>query len=109
MSCELSGNSSLALQYPVIASEAKQSRAPAVIASEAKQSILPLHGEMDCFAALAMTSSPPMTVIRWNYNSVGEAAAHLIIDRIKDPTLPTRRLRFPTELVIRGSCAPPPR
>ena len=27
-----------------------------VIASEAKQSILPLRGEMDCFAALAMTS-----------------------------------------------------
>ena len=58
---------------------------------------------------VAELTSPPMTVIRWNYNSVGEAAAHLIIDRIKDPTLPTRRLRFPTELVIRGSCAPPPR
>jgi hypothetical protein len=26
-----------------------------VIASEAKQSILPLRGDMDCFAALAMT------------------------------------------------------
>jgi LacI family transcriptional regulator len=58
---------------------------------------------------VAELTSPPMTVIRWNYNSVGEAAAHLIIDRIKDPTLPTRRLRFPTELVIRGSCAPPPK
>jgi len=27
-----------------------------VIASEAKQSILPLRGEMDCFASLAMTA-----------------------------------------------------
>src|SRR5260370_770018 len=35
---------------------ARQSRAPAVIASEAKQSILPLRGEMDCFASLAMTA-----------------------------------------------------
>jgi LacI family transcriptional regulator, galactose operon repressor len=58
---------------------------------------------------VAELTSPPMTVIRWNYDSVGEAAAHLIIDRIKDPTLPTRRLRFPTELVIRGSCGPPPK
>src|SRR6266576_2505702 len=33
----------------------KQSIARVVIASEAKQSILPLRGEMDCFAALAMT------------------------------------------------------
>jgi len=29
-----------------------------VIASEAKQSILSLHGKMDCFAALAMTTTP---------------------------------------------------
>ena len=29
-----------------------------VIASAAKQSILPLRGEMDCFAALAMTLNP---------------------------------------------------
>ncbi|HMI17285.1 MAG TPA: hypothetical protein VK526_13165 [Bradyrhizobium sp.] len=35
---------------------AKQFRAPAVIASAAKQSILSLRGEMDCFAALAMTA-----------------------------------------------------
>jgi hypothetical protein len=30
-----------------------------VIASEAKQSILPLRGEMDCFASLAMTDYLP--------------------------------------------------
>src|ERR1700681_1378710 len=40
---------------------------------------------------VAELTSPPMTVIRWNYNSVGEAAAHLIIDRIKAPTLPPPR------------------
>src|SRR5712675_1934873 len=32
-----------------------------VIASEAKQSILPLRGEVDCFAALAMTSRHTFT------------------------------------------------
>jgi hypothetical protein len=36
--------------------QAEQSIARVVIASEAKQSILPLRGEMDCFAALAMTA-----------------------------------------------------
>src|SRR5206468_3744467 len=36
---------------------AKQSIAPAVIASEAKQSILPRKERMDCFAALAMTTT----------------------------------------------------
>src|SRR6195256_2100297 len=35
-----------------------------VIASEAKQSILPLRGEMDCFAALAMTSKRAFTPSR---------------------------------------------
>src|SRR6267143_3328977 len=33
------------------------SNSQTVIASEAKQSILPLRGEMDCFAALAMTAN----------------------------------------------------
>ncbi|HMH63569.1 MAG TPA: hypothetical protein VK561_20130, partial [Bradyrhizobium sp.] len=57
---------------------AKQSIARVVIASEAKQSILPLRGEMDCFAALAMTVScdyratPPAVVAR---QRVGRMAA----------------------------------
>jgi hypothetical protein len=33
-----------------------QTATPTVIASAAKQSILPPRGEMDCFAALAMTA-----------------------------------------------------
>ncbi|HMH95718.1 MAG TPA: hypothetical protein VK577_03945, partial [Bradyrhizobium sp.] len=36
-------------------------RAQSVIASAAKQSILPLRGEMDCFAALAMTTKHTFT------------------------------------------------
>src|SRR6266699_4854572 len=45
---------------------AKQSIARAVIASEAKQSILPLRGEMDCFASLAMTSKRAFAPSRRN-------------------------------------------
>ena len=56
---------------------------------------------------LAELIKPPMTVVRWSYSAVGEAGAKLVIDRIKIPDLPRRQLRFPTELLIRKSCAPP--
>lgn len=56
---------------------------------------------------LAELIKPPVTVVRWNYNAVGEAGAKLVIDRIHDRSLPPRRLHFPTELIIRESCAPP--
>lgn len=57
---------------------------------------------------LAELMNPPITVIRWSYSAVGEASAKLVLDRIQNPGLPRRQLRFPTELVIRASCAPPP-
>jgi LacI family transcriptional regulator len=58
---------------------------------------------------LAELMNPPITVIRWSYSAVGEACAKLVLDRIKSPDMPRRQLRFPTELLIRNSCAPPPR
>lgn len=57
---------------------------------------------------LAELMNPPITVIRWSYSAVGEASAKLILDRIQSPSAPRRQLRFPTELLIRKSCAPPP-
>ena len=57
---------------------------------------------------LAELMTPPVTVIRWSYSQVGEASAKLILDRIHNPGAPRRQLRFPTELLIRGSCASPP-
>ncbi len=57
---------------------------------------------------LAELMNPPITVIRWSYSAVGEASAKLILDRIQDPDIPRRQLRFPTELLIRASCARPP-
>jgi DNA-binding LacI/PurR family transcriptional regulator len=53
-------------------------------------------------------TTPPMTVIRWKYDAIGEAAARMVIDRIADPTLTPRKLKFPTELILRSSCGPPP-
>jgi LacI family transcriptional regulator len=59
---------------------------------------------------LAELTTPPITVIRWKYDAIGEAAAHMVIDRIQDPTLAPRKLKFPTELILRSSCSrPPPR
>jgi LacI family transcriptional regulator len=57
---------------------------------------------------LAELMNPPITVIRWSYAAVGEASAKLILDRIRSPGAPRRQVRFPTELLIRKSCAPPP-
>jgi LacI family transcriptional regulator len=57
---------------------------------------------------LAELTTPPMTVIRWKYDAIGEAAAHMVIDRIQDRTLTPRKLKFPTELILRSSCGPPP-
>lgn len=55
---------------------------------------------------VAELATPPTTVIRWDYDLIGEAAARFIIERIQDNSLPPRRLKFPTELIIRSSCAP---
>jgi LacI family transcriptional regulator len=57
---------------------------------------------------LAELATPPITAVRWSYAELGKAAAQLVLDRLeRDPDLPPRRIRFPTELVIRASCAPP--
>ncbi len=57
---------------------------------------------------LARLATPPVTVIRWDYAEVGRAAAKILIDRItgSDDSAP-RQLLFPTELVVRQSCARP--
>jgi LacI family transcriptional regulator len=57
---------------------------------------------------LAELATPAITVVRWNFGEIGRAAAQLILDRIeRHPDWPPRRITFPTELVLRGSCAPP--
>jgi LacI family transcriptional regulator len=54
---------------------------------------------------LALLSTPPITVVKWDYEDVGRASAQLILDRIMGKVEERRRIVFPTELVIRGSCS----
>ncbi|WP_196812897.1 LacI family DNA-binding transcriptional regulator [Cupriavidus sp. WS] len=57
---------------------------------------------------LAVLASPAITVIKWDYSELGRTSARMILDRIASRAVPAqRRILFPTELVIRGSCAAP--
>lgn len=42
---------------------------------------------------------------KWN---VGATAARLLIERIANPSMPTRRIIVPSELIVRGTSRPPP-
>ena len=51
---------------------------------------------------------PPLTTMRQPYEGIGTYAIALLRERIADPNAPARKISLPTELVIRGSTAPPP-
>ena len=54
---------------------------------------------------LSRLATPPITVIRWNFSELGETAARLLLERVQQSLeRPPRRLKFPTELVVRSSC-----
>jgi LacI family transcriptional regulator, galactose operon repressor len=57
---------------------------------------------------LAQLVAPAITVIRWNYAELGRIGAQLLLDRIDsmEPPKP-KRIIFPTEFIIRSSCASP--
>ncbi len=58
---------------------------------------------------LARLATPPITVINWSYRELGDAAARVLLDRIgQGGRGAPRRIVFPTELVMRGSCGPAP-
>jgi LacI family transcriptional regulator len=52
---------------------------------------------------------PMLTTIRQPLRNMGQAATRILIERIEDPTLPTKRVEFPTELIVRESCQSPDR
>lgn len=59
---------------------------------------------------LAELATPPITTLRWEYAEMGRTAAQLLLDRIVGVSdRPSRRVSFPTDLVLRESCGPPPR
>jgi LacI family transcriptional regulator len=58
---------------------------------------------------LAALATPPITVIRWSDTDVGRLCAQILLSRLKPETDPTPlHILIETELVLRGSCAPPP-
>lgn len=61
-----------------------------------------------CDSDLAQMMTPPITVVQWDYEKVGKVAAELLVGRIeRERDAAPRHVRFPAELVIRGSCAAP--
>lgn len=57
---------------------------------------------------LAMLSTPPISVIRWNYAELGHALARLLLEQIdKRDRFEAKQILYPAEFLIRNSCAPP--
>lgn len=50
---------------------------------------------------------PPLTTVRQPLRQMGRVAAHTLLEHIKDPKRPTRRIELATQLIIRDSCKPP--
>ena len=57
----------------------------------------------------ALRQQPPLTTMRQPYEGIGTCAIALLRERIADPSVPARKVNLPTELVRRGSTAPPPK
>jgi LacI family transcriptional regulator len=55
---------------------------------------------------LAAYFDPPLTTVRLPAFELGQAAGRALVDRIADRAVPQRTL-LPTELIVRGSTAPP--
>jgi DNA-binding LacI/PurR family transcriptional regulator len=51
----------------------------------------------------ARQSHPPLTTVRQEVERAGESAVELLLERIRMPEAPARRIELPTELVVRGS------
>jgi LacI family transcriptional regulator len=52
---------------------------------------------------------PALTTVRQPLREMGRAAVTQLLARLRDPSEPPRRVVLETELVVRGSTAPPPR
>ena len=55
----------------------------------------------------ALRQHPALTTMRQPYVDLGGCAMDILLERGADDTVPARNLRLPTELVVRGSSAPP--
>ena len=60
--------------------------------------------------ALSEFSSPPLTTVKQDFHRVGQELVRLVMEQIRaKPTRPQTRVVVPTELIVRGTTAPPPR
>ncbi len=51
----------------------------------------------------ALETDPQLTTVRQDVTALGETAVELLLERIRTPQLPPRRVELPTTLVVRGS------
>lgn len=56
---------------------------------------------------LAELMQPAISAVRWDGLQIGRVAANLLLQRMANPSQPSRKVLLPTEFVIRASCAPP--
>ncbi len=91
----------------------------AVISANARASlgvIRALHQDEPCVVAHvsfddfdgAESLSPPVTVIYQDPIGMGRAAAELLLQRLADPSGPSRHVLLPTRMIVRGSGEMPP-
>jgi LacI family transcriptional regulator, galactose operon repressor len=52
----------------------------------------------------ATSVRPPLTTVAQPVEELGRAAAHLLLERLKDPKRIARRVVLPTRLMVRASC-----
>jgi LacI family transcriptional regulator len=57
-------------------------------------------------APLAEKIRPALTTVSVPNYAIGARAAHLLLDRIREPDAPPKRIRIPVSLVVRDSTAP---
>lgn len=48
---------------------------------------------------------PPATLLRFDVESFGRVAAEMLLERLRKPELPPRKLTMPTQLMMGASCA----
>lgn len=54
----------------------------------------------------AQQATPSLTTVRQEVTEAGVVAVELLLERIRTPELPARRVELPTTLVVRGSTVP---
>lgn len=59
-------------------------------------------------ADIAQATTPPLTAIARDYALIGRTSAAMMLERLAEPAAPPRLLVLPSEVILRGSCGPPP-